>query len=85
MPFRKMPCKYVRKSTIATELLEQEVIVQADSVRADARTTYGPLKDESKRKLPTRLKNMVKTRWNSGYDMLLRLWILYPCLLRVIP
>ena len=78
-------CKFVRKSTIATELLEQEVIVQADSVRADARTIYGPLKDESKRKLPTRLKNMVKTRWNSGYDMLLRLWILYPCLLRVIP
>lgn len=78
-------CKFVRKSTVATELLEQEAIVQADSVRADARTIYGPLKDESKRKLPTRLKNMVKTRWNSRYYMLLRLWVLYPCLLRVIP
>lgn len=78
-------CKFVRKSTVATELLETIVNENKDAVLKDARIAYGPLKDESRRKLPKRLKKMVKTRWNSAYDMLVRLWVLYPYVLQMVP
>lgn len=78
-------CKFVRKSTTATELLETAAKENEASVRADAITVYGRLKVEAKRQLPVRLKRMVKTRWNSAYDMLVRLWVLYPPLLTIVP
>lgn len=77
-------CKFVRKSTIATEYLEATVIENKEKVLKDAALVY-PCKDEARRKLPTRLKKMVKTRWNSTYNMLTRLWVLYPYLIQIVP
>ena len=76
--------KFFRKSNNASELLVSLVEKDAVKVRADCHQAYGPVKDEVHRKLPTRLKKMVSTRWNSAYDMLLRLWVLYPQILQVI-
>lgn len=71
-------CKFMRKSHTAAGILEVVAKENKDAVLAACRTMYGNLADETKRKLPVRLKRCVKTRWNSTLDMLRRLWVLYP-------